>query len=46
MIGSKPIHLLRDEERKKVAEVRDLHIDIGARDGEQAARWCASATSR
>ena len=36
MIGKKPIHLLRDEERKKVAEVRDLHIDIGAKDGEQA----------
>jgi putative aminopeptidase FrvX len=36
VIGKKPIHLLRDEERKKVAEVRDLHIDIGARDGKQA----------
>ena len=36
-IGKKPIHLLRDEERKKVAEVRDLHIDVGAKDGEQAA---------
>jgi endoglucanase len=36
VIGKKPIHLLRDEERKKVAEIRDLHIDIGARDGEQA----------
>jgi putative aminopeptidase FrvX len=36
VIGKKPIHLLREEERKKVAEVRDLHIDIGARDGEQA----------
>jgi putative aminopeptidase FrvX len=36
VIGKKPVHLLRDEERKKVAEVRDLHIDIGARDGEQA----------
>lgn len=35
-IGKKPIHLLRDEERKKVAEVRDLHIDIGAKDKEQA----------
>ncbi len=35
-IGKKPIHLLRDEERKKVAEIRDLHIDIGARDREQA----------
>jgi putative aminopeptidase FrvX len=36
LIGKKPIHLLRDEERKKVAEVRDLHIDIGAKDGKQA----------
>jgi putative aminopeptidase FrvX len=36
VIGKKPIHLLRDEERKKVAEVRDLHIDIGARDGKEA----------
>jgi putative aminopeptidase FrvX len=36
VIGKKPIHLLREEERKKVAEVRDLHIDIGARDGAHA----------
>ena len=36
VVGKKPIHLLRDEERKKVAEIRDLHIDIGARDGEDA----------
>jgi len=36
VIGKKPIHLLRGDERKKVAEVRDLHIDIGARDGEEA----------
>ncbi|MGH2879948.1 MAG: M20/M25/M40 family metallo-hydrolase [Solirubrobacteraceae bacterium] len=36
VIGKKPVHLLRDEERKKVAEVRDLHIDIGAKDGVQA----------
>jgi putative aminopeptidase FrvX len=36
VIGKKPIHLLRDEERKKVADIRDLHIDIGARDGEEA----------
>jgi putative aminopeptidase FrvX len=36
VVGKKPIHLLRDEERKKVAELRDLHIDVGARDGEQA----------
>jgi putative aminopeptidase FrvX len=37
VIGRKPIHLLREEDRKKVAEVRELHIDIGAKDGEQAA---------
>jgi putative aminopeptidase FrvX len=36
VVGKKPIHLLRDDERKKVAELRELHIDIGARDGEQA----------
>ncbi len=36
VIGKKPIHLLRDEDRKKVPEIRDLHIDIGARDGEEA----------
>jgi endoglucanase len=36
VLGKKPIHLLKDEERKKVAEIKDLHIDIGARDGEEA----------
>jgi putative aminopeptidase FrvX len=36
VVGKKPIHLLRDEERKKVATIREMHIDIGARDGEQA----------
>jgi endoglucanase len=36
LIGRKPIHLLREEERKKVVEVRDLHIDVGAKDAEQA----------
>lgn len=36
VVGKKPIHLLRDEERKKVAELREMHIDIGARDGEEA----------
>src|SRR4051794_26088656 len=28
VIGKKPIHLLREEERKKSPELRDLHIDI------------------
>ncbi len=36
VIGRKPIHLLRDDDRKKAADVRDLHIDVGARDGDQA----------
>jgi putative aminopeptidase FrvX len=36
VIGKKPIHLLKDEERKKVAEVKELHIDIGAKDGDEA----------
>ena len=36
IVGRKPIHLLRAEERKKVSEIRDMHIDIGARDGEEA----------
>jgi putative aminopeptidase FrvX len=36
VIGRKPIHLLRDEDRKKVAELRDLHIDVGAAGGEEA----------
>lgn len=34
--GRKPIHLLEAEQRKKVAELKNLHIDIGAADGEEA----------
>jgi putative aminopeptidase FrvX len=36
VIGRKPIHLLREEDRKKPVEIRDLHIDVGAKDGEEA----------
>lgn len=36
LVGRKPIHLLRDEDAKKVVEMRHLHIDIGASDGEDA----------
>jgi endoglucanase len=36
VVGKKPIHLLRDEESKKVPAIRDLHIDLGARDGADA----------
>jgi putative aminopeptidase FrvX len=36
VVGKKPIHLLRDEESKKVADIREMHIDIGARSGKEA----------
>jgi putative aminopeptidase FrvX len=36
VIGRKPIHLLKDDDRKKVPELRELHIDIGAKDQEEA----------
>jgi putative aminopeptidase FrvX len=36
VIGRKPIHLLEEEQRKKVAELKEMHIDIGARDEEEA----------
>jgi endoglucanase len=36
VVGKKPIHLLKEEERKKVPELRGLHIDIGASDGDDA----------
>ncbi len=37
VVGRKPIHLLKEEQRKKVVELREMHIDIGAEDGEEAA---------
>jgi len=37
VIGRKPIHLLKDEERKKVVKFEDLWIDIGAKDKAEAA---------
>ena len=36
IIGKKPIHLMDDEERKKVPKIKDLWIDIGAKDKEEA----------
>jgi putative aminopeptidase FrvX len=36
VVGKKPIHLLKDDDRKKVPELKDLHVDIGARDGDEA----------
>jgi putative aminopeptidase FrvX len=36
VIGSKPPHLLTDEERKKVVEKKDMFIDVGASSLEEA----------
>ncbi|MCW3002657.1 MAG: family metallopeptidase [Conexibacter sp.] len=36
VVGKKPIHLLKEDERKRVPEMKDLHIDIGAKDGDDA----------
>jgi endoglucanase len=36
VIARKPIHLLKDEERQKAPEIKDLHIDIGAKDADEA----------
>jgi putative aminopeptidase FrvX len=36
LIGRKPIHLLKGDDRKSVPELKDLHIDIGAKDGDDA----------
>lgn len=36
IISRKPIHLLTDEERKQVVKLKDLWIDIGAKDKEDA----------
>ncbi|MFP6612088.1 MAG: M42 family metallopeptidase [Pirellulales bacterium] len=37
VIARKPIHLLTDEERKQVPKLKDLWLDIGATDKEDAA---------
>ena len=36
VVGRKPTHLLEEEDRKKAVELKRLHVDIGARDGDQA----------
>ena len=38
VIGKKPIHLLEEEDRKKPAEIKHMHIDIGAAGREEAER--------
>jgi putative aminopeptidase FrvX len=36
VIGRKPIHLIKGDDRKKMPELKDLHIDVGAKDGDDA----------
>jgi endoglucanase len=36
VVGHKPPHLTDAEERKKAVQVKNLHVDIGAKDGKQA----------
>jgi putative aminopeptidase FrvX len=36
VIGKKAIHLMEPEERKKVSEIKNLWIDIGAKDSDEA----------
>ena len=36
VIGRKPIHLIRGADREKAPPIKDLHIDIGAKDGDEA----------
>ncbi len=38
VVGKKPIHLLKPDEREKAPKLEDLHIDVGARDGDDAKR--------
>ncbi len=36
VIGKKPIHLLEDDDKKKPAEIKQMHIDIGAAGKDEA----------
>ncbi len=36
VIGRKPVHLLKDEQRKVAVELEGLHIDVGAADRDEA----------
>jgi putative aminopeptidase FrvX len=36
VIGRKPIHLIKDEDRKQSVELKQLRIDVGAKDADEA----------
>ncbi|HET6764461.1 MAG TPA: M42 family metallopeptidase, partial [Longimicrobiaceae bacterium] len=39
VVGKKPIHLMKPEEKDKVSKLTDLWVDTGARDRAQATEW-------
>ena len=41
VVGRKPIHLLEEDDRKQVAKLEQMYIDIGASDRDDAARVVA-----
>jgi putative aminopeptidase FrvX len=36
VIGRKPIHLIKDDDKKQAVELKQLRIDVGAKNGEEA----------
>jgi putative aminopeptidase FrvX len=36
VIGRKPIHLMKDEDKNRPPAIKDLHIDVAAKNGEEA----------
>ena len=45
VIGKKPIHLLEPDDRKKPAEIKAMHIDIGAKDKDDALKYVSVGDS-
>lgn len=39
VIGKKPIHLMKPDEREQASKINTLWIDVGARSGSEAAEW-------
>ncbi len=39
VLGCKPPHFMKDDERKKVIEIRDMFIDIGAESKDEVKEW-------
>jgi len=41
VVGKKPIHLMSPDDRNKVVQLKDLWVDIGAADRDEAEKWVA-----